>query len=135
MSLHLRIYFLAEKCNSFRRINNITKSRLFKFIENFTTKKWKLSDKKSGSFHFSAQDLDCGYLLEPPRRGSSNEYPHSMFSSRNKKINLYPSKPQFYCVYVGFKGGQNYIGVFSWCYDKRVCSTRTERVMFSSNFL
>ena len=31
--------------------------------------------KNSGSFHISAQNIDCGYLLEPPRRGGSNEYP------------------------------------------------------------
>ena len=30
-------------------------------------------------FLFSAQNIDCGYLLEPPRRGGSNEYPQSMF--------------------------------------------------------
>ena len=27
----------------------------------------------------------CGYSLEAPRRGASNEYPKHMFSSRNKK--------------------------------------------------
>ena len=26
-----------------------------------------------------AQNLDCGYALEPPRRGGSNDYPQSMF--------------------------------------------------------
>ena len=26
-----------------------------------------------------AQNIDCGYSLEPPRRGGSNEYPQSMF--------------------------------------------------------
>ena len=59
----------------------ITKTRLFKYIENFTTKKKvKFSDKKkSDIFHISAQNIDCGYLLEPPRRGGSNEYPQSMF--------------------------------------------------------
>ena len=36
-------------------------------------------------FLISAQNIDCGYSLEPPRRGSSNEYPQSMFSSRNMK--------------------------------------------------
>ena len=36
-------------------------------------------------FLISAQDIDCGYWLEPPRRGGSNEYPQSMFLSRNKK--------------------------------------------------
>ena len=30
-------------------------------------------------FHISAQNIDCGYSLEPPRRGGSNEYPLSMF--------------------------------------------------------
>ena len=25
------------------------------------------------------QNIDCGYSLEPPRRGGSNEYPQSMF--------------------------------------------------------
>ena len=37
-------------------------------------------------------------------RGGSNEYPQSMFLSRNKKINVYPFKPQFYYIKVGFKG-------------------------------
>ena len=50
-------------------------------------------------FQISAQNIDCGYSLEPP-----NEYPQSMFSSKNKKNNVYPCKPQFYCIQVGFKG-------------------------------
>ena len=33
-------------------------------------------------FHISAQNMDCGFLLEPPRRGSSYEYPQSMFLSK-----------------------------------------------------
>ena len=59
----------------------ITKTRLFKCIENFTTKKWKFSDEKLwiDIFHISAQNIDCGYSLEPPRWGGSNEYPQSMF--------------------------------------------------------
>ena len=56
----------------------ITKTRLFKYIENFTTKKGKFQTKKSDSFHIPAQNIDCGYSLEPPRRGGSNEYPQSM---------------------------------------------------------
>ena len=27
----------------------------------------------------SAQNIDCGYSLEPPRRGGSNEFPQSVF--------------------------------------------------------
>ena len=60
--------------------------------------------KNSGIFHISAQNIDCGYSLEPPRRGGSNEYTQSMFSSRNKKDNVYPCKPQFYYIKVGFEG-------------------------------
>ena len=55
-------------------------------------------------FHIFARNIDCGYSLEPPHRGGSNEYPQSMFLSRNKKNNVYPCKPQFYYIKVGFKG-------------------------------
>ena len=84
---------------------NITKTRLFKYIENFATKKGKFSDKKFRFFFFQifAQNIDCGYSLEPPRRGGSNEYLQSMFLSRNKKNNVYPCKPQFYYKKMGFK--------------------------------
>ena len=68
--------------------------------------------KNSGSFHISAENIDCGYSLKPPRRGGSNEYPQSIFLSRNKKNTVYPCRPQFYYIKVGFEGGQNYIGVF-----------------------
>ena len=54
----------------------------------------------------------CGYSLEPPRRGGSNEYPQSMFLSRNKKNNVHPCKPQFYYIKVGFKGVKLYRRVF-----------------------
>ena len=71
--------------------------------------------KKSGSSHISAQNIDCGYLLEPPRRGGSNEYPQSMF-----------------CIKVGFKWVKNYIGVFAWWDTKFVscknnCSKQGKR--------
>ena len=39
------------------------------------------------------------------RRGGSNEYPQSVFLSRNMKNNVYPCKPQFYYIKMGFKGG------------------------------
>ena len=82
----------------------ITKTRLFKYIENFTSKNQNFSGKKTDIFYISAQNIDCGSSLEPPRRGGSNEYPQSMFLRRNKKNNVYPCKPQFYYIKVGFKG-------------------------------
>ena len=67
-------------------------------------KKKKNQIKNTDIFHITAQNIDCGYSLEPPLRGGSNEYPQSMFLSRNKKNNVYPCKPQFYYINVGFKG-------------------------------
>ena len=37
-------------------------------------------------FLISAQNIDCGYSLEPPRRGVSNEYQQSMFWAELWKI-------------------------------------------------
>ena len=58
---------------------------------------WKFYQQKnenfqinnSDIFHISAQNIDCGYSLEPPRR---------------ERNNIYPCKPQFYYIKVGFKG-------------------------------
>ena len=91
---------------------HITKTRLFKYIENFTTKNWKFSVKNSDILHISAQNIDRGYPLEPPRWGGSKEYPQSMFLNRNKKNNVYPCKPQFYYIKVGLKGSKLYRFVF-----------------------
>ena len=87
-------------------IQNITKTCLFKCTENFTLppKTENFQIKNSDIFHISAQNIDRGYALEPPQQGSSNEYPQSMFLSRNKKNNIYPCKPQFCSIKVGFKG-------------------------------
>ena len=35
-------------------------------------------------FLIFAQNIDCGYTLELPQLGGSNEYPQSMFWSKNK---------------------------------------------------
>ena len=66
----------------------ITKTRLFKYIENFISKNWTFSDKNS-----DFQNIDRGYSLEPTL-------------SKNKKnmCNVYPCKPKFYYIKVGFKG-------------------------------
>ena len=85
-------------------VQAFTKTRLFKYIENFTTKNWKFWDKNCNSFHIFAPNIDYGYSLEPPRQGGSNEYPQSMFLSSSKKNKGHPCKPQFYYIKVGFKG-------------------------------
>ena len=41
--------------------------------------------KKKDFFDIFAQNIDCGYTLEPPLRGGSNEYPQSTFWIKIKK--------------------------------------------------
>ena len=54
--------------------------------------------KNPDIFHTSAQNIDCGYSLEPPRRGGSrggsNEYPQSMFWAEIKIMHT-PVNPSF----------------------------------------
>ena len=63
---------------------------IFKNVKNENFQ-WKTYD----IFLIFAQNIDCGYTLEPPRRGGSNEYPQSMFWSKNKKNNYIPADPSF----------------------------------------
>ena len=65
-------------------------TEIFKVVknENFRWKKFDI-------FLIFAQNIDCGYTLEPPRRGGSNEYPQSMFWSKNKKNRYTPAYPSF----------------------------------------
>ena len=57
-------------------------------IEHFQLKKFDI-------FLIFAQNIDCGYTLEPPRQGGSNEYPQFMFWSKNKKNRYTPAYPTF----------------------------------------
>ena len=57
-----------------------TKTRLFKYIKKILQpNKDNFRIKNSDIFHMSAQNINCGYSLEPPRLGGSNEYPQCMF--------------------------------------------------------
>ena len=74
----------------------------WKFYHPKKKKKKKIQIKKSDILHIFAQNIDLWYSLEPPQRGGSNEYPQSMFLSRNKENNVYLCKPQYYYIKVGF---------------------------------
>ena len=59
----------------------ITKIRLYNFDPlqpHFYIVKWGLQGYTL-FFLFLLKNIDCGYSLEPPQRGGSNEYPQSMF--------------------------------------------------------
>ena len=89
------LIYILQWCFSKQKKYCITKTSLFKYTENFTTKRMKIFKVKFWFF----------FLISAlPRRGGSNEYPQSMFLSRNKENNVYPCKPQFYYIKVGFKG-------------------------------
>ena len=73
----------------------ITKTPIQTYWKFYHQKKWKFSDKNSDIFHYSAQNIDCEYSLEPHRRGGSNEYPQSMFFKNITKIMYTPVNPSF----------------------------------------
>ena len=84
--------------------NTLRKHACSNILKISLPKNWKFSDKNSDIYLITAQNIDCGYLLEWPHRDGSYEYPLSMYLSRNKKNNVYLCKPQFYYIKVGFKG-------------------------------
>ena len=69
--------------------------------EKFTLEKKK---KKGIFFLVFAQNIGCGYTLEPPWQGGSNEYPQSIFWSKNKKNRYTPAYPIFFYIKRGFDG-------------------------------
>ena len=81
-------------------------TEIFKVVKNENFQ-WKFFDV----FLIFAQNIDCGYTLETPHRGGSNEYPQSMFWSKNKK-NRYTctsATPFFFLYKSGVQGVY-----FSW---------------------
>ena len=70
-------------------ISPLRKQAYSNILKILPTKNENFQTKNSDIFHISAQNIDCGYSLEPPRRGGSNEYPQSMFMNGNKKKIMY----------------------------------------------
>ena len=64
-------------------------------IENFQHKNFDI-------FLIFAQNIDCGYTLEPPWRGGSNEYT-LCFGAKIRKVGIPPHTPVF-LYKSGFKG-------------------------------
>ena len=68
-------------------------TEIFKF-----TKNEKFSAEKNDIFNIFTQNIDRGYILEPPRQVNSNEYTQStcMFWIKNKKNRYTPVNPCFF---------------------------------------
>ena len=83
------LHRISNNCYPLRKLAHaIYRDFLAVKIENFQLKKIDI-------FLIFAQNIDCGYTLEPPRRGGSNEYTQSMFWSKNKKNRYTPAYPSF----------------------------------------
>ena len=61
------------------------------YHQKMSTFRWK----KSGSFHISSQNIDHGYLLEPPQRGGSNDTNNLCFWAEIRKLMCTPVNPSF----------------------------------------
>ena len=55
-------------------------------------------------FNIFAQNIDCGYTLELPRRNGSNKYPQSMFWIKNKEYRYTPAYPSLALLKWGSRG-------------------------------
>ena len=86
-----------------------TYSNILKILQ---PKKENFQIKKSDIFHISAQNIDCGYSLELPWRGSSNKYPQYTFWAEIRKIVYTPINPSFTIWKWGLRGSKLYRYVF-----------------------
>ena len=69
-------------------MNNHYENTPMQYTENFLVVKMEnFTETILIFFLFLAQNIDCGYTLEPPRR--------SMFLSKNKKNRYTPAYPSF----------------------------------------
>ena len=77
----------------------------------FFQKLKKKSDKKNCDiFQISAQIIDCGYSLEPPRQVILTRT-HNLRFEQKTKNNVYYRKPKFNYIKVGFFRGVRIIKV------------------------
>ena len=70
------------------------------------------SDKNPDIFHISVQNIDCGYSLEPPRRGGSTSTHNLCFRANIIKIMYTPLNPSFTVIKWGLRGSKLYRHVF-----------------------
>ena len=93
-------FYIDHTCNGAKVSEILTKYTLQKhahviYRKFFGFKNENFQRRKVDIFLIFAQNIDCGYTLEPPWRGGSNEYPQSMFWSKNKKNSYTSAYPSF----------------------------------------
>ena len=106
----------------------ITKTRLFKYIENLTSKNLRY-------FSYFCSKHRFWILIGVEYLQSVYEYPHSMLLSKNKKGNVYPCKPPFDYIKVGFKGVIVYRHVFVISFTLLCFPSEQESTLNGKNIL
>ena len=97
------LYFCWSHRSYCRFWHAITKTPLFKYAENFTTKKWNFSDKKFWYFSYFCSKHRLWVLVRTASMRQFQRVPTIYVLSRNKKNIVNPCKPHFYHIKVGFK--------------------------------
>ena len=75
---HLYFYKFTEQESLDNVLCSLRKHAYSNILKILQPKKESFQIKISDIFHISAQNIDCGYSLEPAMRGGSNEYPQSI---------------------------------------------------------
>ena len=83
------------------------------YLEFYHQKNENFQMKNSGSFHISAQNIDCGYFLELLDEAVLTSTHTLWFWAEIRKLMSTPVNPS------GVSGGQNYIGMFSWWISRK----------------
>ena len=96
MALVVIVTKTSQQAHNIEMTSTLRKHAYSNILNILPTKNENFQIKIPIFFHISAQNIDWGYLLEPPRRGGSNEYSQSMFLSTNKKIMYTPVNPSFF---------------------------------------
>ena len=85
----LEMEFLTDQAGQYA-LRKHANSNMLKTLQ---PKKENFHLKNSDIFHISAQNIDCGYMLEPPQRVPTIYV--SMFFSKIRKIMYTPVNPSF----------------------------------------
>ena len=78
-------YFVADMQADLVHIS-LRKHAYSNILKSLPPKNENFQIKNLDIFHTSAQNIDCGYSLEPHRRGGSNEYQQSMFCCSKHRL-------------------------------------------------
>ena len=96
MSVRLSACLSARLCmNICLQVSSLRKHAYSNILKILPPKNENFQIKTSDIFHISTQNIDCGYSLEPPRRGGSNEYHNICFWVEIRKIMYTPINPSF----------------------------------------